>query len=92
MRWRVILLAFALALVGCKPKLPSDALSDVDGLSGGGDLTCAHRRDATTWCWGDNALNEHWGNEHAQSVALAGIVAGGLAALRYVTWRVERMA
>jgi alpha-tubulin suppressor-like RCC1 family protein len=36
--------------------MPDDALAEVVSLSGGGDMTCAHRRDSTTWCWGDDAL------------------------------------
>lgn len=53
-----LLVAFgAAALVaGCKPRVPDDALGEVHAVSGGADMTCAYRRDGSTWCWGDDAL------------------------------------
>ena len=66
----------ASALAGCGPRIAADALSDVDGISGGADMTCAHRRDGTTWCWGDDALTgDILGRVYAKPASTARIVA-----------------
>ncbi len=65
----------ALALGGCAPNAPSDALAEVDSVSGGDDMSCGHRRDATTWCWGDDALTDDiLGRPYAKPVTAKGIV------------------